>query len=82
MDVHSKRRGNERKFTRWPEGGRRYVFEVQGKRGWSARYIKEVDSNEETTRFYQEIYNARGVLVEIHEKYPENKGHRVIAEAE
>ncbi|MEK6698336.1 MAG: hypothetical protein AABZ10_04750 [Nitrospirota bacterium] len=83
MDTQSKRRSNEEKFTNWielPEGGRRYFFEVKGKHGWSAKYIKEVDSNEETTRFCQEIYNAKGTLVEIHEKYPEDKGHRVIGE--
>jgi hypothetical protein len=39
-----------------------------------------VNTNEDTVRFYQEIYNARGALVEIHEKYPEDKGHRVVEE--
>lgn len=83
MDTQSKRRINERKFTNWielPEGGRRYFFEVKGRHGWSAKYIKEVDANEETTRFYREIYSAKGTLVEIHEKYPEDKGHQVIGE--
>jgi len=83
MDIQTKRRSNERKFTNWielPNGGRRYLFEIKGKHGWSAKYIKEVDLNEEATRFWQEIYNAKGILVEIHEKYPEDKGHRVIVE--
>ncbi|RMD86089.1 MAG: hypothetical protein D6813_15420 [Calditrichaeota bacterium] len=77
MDSN-KRRQNEKKFGNWeelPDGGRRYYLEVSGKKGWKARYVKEVDKNEKTMRFYQEIYNADGELVEIHEKYPEDKGH-------
>ncbi len=83
MDLSSKRRINERKFEKWddlPGGGRKYSFEVNGKHGWSAQYVKEVDANEETVRFYQNIFNEKGILVEIHEKYPEDKGHRVIGE--
>lgn len=83
MDIQTNRWNNERKFTNWielPEGGRRYYFEVKGKRGWIAKYVKEVDLHEETIRFWQEIYNAKGTLVEIHEKYPEDKGHQIIAE--
>jgi len=45
-----------------------------------ARYVKEVDANEETIRFFQEIYDDRGQLVEIHEKYPQDTGHRRIEE--
>jgi len=37
-----------------------------------------VDKNEETLKFCQEIYNEEGVLVEIHEKYPSDKGHKKI----
>ncbi len=37
---------------------------------------KEVDSNEITVRFWQEIYGNQDELVEIHEKYPVDKGHR------
>jgi hypothetical protein len=44
--------------------------------GWKARYLKEVDAGEATTRFWQEIYDDRGTLVEIHEKYPVDTGHR------
>jgi hypothetical protein len=75
----SKRRENERKFSTWeelPEGGRRYFYEVQGRDGWKARYVKEVDASETTVRFYQEIYDERGNLVEVHEKYPVDRGHR------
>ncbi len=61
-----------------PEGGRRYCFEVPGRLGWTARYLKEVDATEATVRFWQEIYDAQGRLVEIHEKYPVDKGHRKV----
>jgi hypothetical protein len=83
MDLQSKRRINERKFKKWddlPSGGRKYSLEVKGKHGGTAKYVKEVDANEETIKFYQEIYNAKGSLVEIHEKYPEYRGHRVVEE--
>lgn len=75
------RRKNERKFGNWEElsnGGRRYWYDVHGRHGWKARYVKEVNSQEETIRFYQEIYNEAGRLVEIHEKFPKDKGHRKI----
>jgi hypothetical protein len=83
MDLPSKRHTNERKFEKWddlPGGGRKYSLEVKGKHGWSAQYVKEVDANEETVRFYQNILNEKGILVEIHEKYPKDKGHRVVEE--
>lgn len=76
---NAKRRLNERKFSEWidlPNGGRKYWYEVEGRWGYTARYVKEVDSMEDTLRFYQEIYNEKEVLVEIHEKYPINKGHQ------
>jgi len=74
-----KRRENERKFDAWdelPDGGRHYFYHVQGRHGWTARYVKEVDASERTIRFYQEIYDEKGRLVEIHDKYPVDKGHR------
>lgn len=40
--------------------------------------ITEVDSQEKTTKFLQEIYNNQGKLVEIHEKYPIDKGHKKV----
>jgi len=46
--------------------------------GWKAKYVKEVDHDEMTTRFYQEIYDDAGNLVEIHEKYPVDRGHQKI----
>ena len=75
----STREQNERKFPNWidlPNGGRRFWLDVSGRLGWRARYIKEVDANEETTAFFQEIYNETGVLVEVHHKFPEDTGHR------
>jgi hypothetical protein len=74
---------NERKYERWdqlPGGGRRYSLTVRGRSGWWARYVKEVDPDEKTVRFWQEIYDERDVLVEIHEKFPEDRGHRKINE--
>jgi len=40
--------------------------------------MKEVDSNENTLRFCQEIYDENGKMVEIHEKFPVDKGHRKV----
>ena len=73
-----KRQINERKYGAWeelPGGGRRYWYEVESRRGWRARYVKEVDSNETVVRFWQEIYNENGILVERHDKYPVDRGH-------
>jgi len=77
----STRRQNERKFGHWealPGGGRRYRLEVAGRLGWRARYLKEVDANEITVRFWQEIYDDAGKLVETHEKFPVDKGHQKV----
>ena len=43
-----------------------------------APYVKEVDATERTKKFYKEIYDEKGQLVEIHEKYPVNKGHIIV----
>ncbi len=70
---------NERKFERWeelPNGGRRYVRDFAGRAGGRARYVKEVDVNESTIRFAQEIYDASGRLVAVHEKFPVDLGHK------
>jgi hypothetical protein len=70
---------NERKFKHWEEqssGGRRYVREFVGRAGGSARYVKEVDANERTVRFAQEIYDSSGRLVAVHEKFPIDLGHK------
>ena len=75
------REQNERKFSNWETlsaGGRRYWHDVFGKQGWKARYVKEVDANEVTVRFYQEIYDDTGKLVEVHHKYPVDQGHKKV----
>jgi len=72
---------NERRFQRWlelPGNGRRYLLDVPGRHGWLARYVKEVDAGERTIRFRQEIYDDAGALVETHEKYPVDGGHRKV----
>jgi hypothetical protein len=72
---------NETKFGQWdelPGGRRRYRLDVPGKLGWSARYLKDVDAGETTVRFWQEIYDDTGKLVETHEKFPVDKGHRKV----
>lgn len=51
----NKRKQNERKFINWKStetDGRLYWYEVTGRMGWTARYIKEVDKNEKTLRFF------------------------------
>ena len=78
MDAR-KRQQNERKFGAWrelPTGGRRYSYEVEGRSGWRARYVKEVDAEESTVRFYQEVYDGSGTLREVHHKYPVDLGHQ------
>lgn len=75
----STRAHNERKFGQWEEldgGGRRYHLEVKGRHGWKARYLKEVTADETTLRFWQEIYDDSQKLVEIHEKFPVDRGHQ------
>ena len=49
------------------------AIDVVGRFGWRARYLKEVDSADRTVRFWQEIYDQAGTLVEIHEKFPVDK---------
>jgi hypothetical protein len=51
---------------------------VLGRLGWRARYLKEVDAQETTLLFWQEIYDDQGKLVEIHEKYPVDRGHQKV----
>jgi len=78
-----KRAENVKKFPDWevlPDGSRIYWFDISEKLGWKARYLKRVDKNEITILFWQEIYDEKGTLVEIHEKFPEDKGHRKIKE--
>ena len=77
MDVR-KRQQNERKFQSWrelPGGGRMYWYDIAGRSGWMARYVKEVDAEESTVGFWQEVYDADGKLRERHEKFPVDRGH-------
>jgi hypothetical protein len=77
----NKRKQNENEFELWedlPDGGRKYWFDIKGKMGGFARYVKTVDKNEATVLFVQEIYNSKSELVEIHEKYPIDKGHKKV----
>jgi hypothetical protein len=77
--IVSIRRQNEQKFGSWENttaGGRVYRLKIDGKLGWSAVYLKEVDAFEKTIRFWQEIYDDKNVLREIHEKFPVDLGHR------
>jgi hypothetical protein len=75
------RHQNEEKFGQWrelPGGGRCYWLEVPGHHGWQARYLKEVDAGEVTVRFWQEIYDEMGRLIEVHQKFPVDDGHRKV----
>ena len=77
----SSRKQNETKFGHWdelPGGRRRYWYDLPGRNGWRARYIKEVDAQEQTLRFEQEIYDNSGQLIEIHRKYPTDNGHQKV----
>jgi len=73
------RRQNERKFGNWQElaaGGRRYWYDVERSDGFTIRYVKFVDEKEVTTAIVQEFYDVSGILVEVHEKFPVDRGHR------
>ena len=73
------RQQNEAKFATWqqtPDGGRVYGLEVRGRHGWTARYLKQVDREENTLRFWQEIYDEDGKLIETHQKFPVDTGHQ------
>lgn len=75
------REQNEQKFGQWrelPGEGRCYWLDVPGRHGWRARYLKEVDGQEKTVRFWQEIYDEAGKLVEVHHKFPVDEGHRKV----
>ena len=72
---------NERKFPSLQDlegGGRRYWLDVLSPSGWKTRYVKEVNAREVTVRFYQEIYDENGQLVEVHDKYSVDLGHRKV----
>jgi len=75
----NKRKENEQKFPNHKElmdGSRMYWFEIEGRMGWKARYVKIVNQFEVTISFCQQIYDDNEKLVEVHEKYPIDKGHK------
>ena len=77
----SSRNSNEKRYKQWIEtenGGRIYTRKILGLYGWYALYIKEVDADEIIINFRQEIYDETDQMVEIHEKYPIDKGHQKI----
>jgi hypothetical protein len=77
----SSRTANERKFGNWEpaaNGGRIYRRLIAGRSGWLAAYCKEVDEQETTLRFWQEILDESGQLREIHEKFPVDRGHQKV----
>ena len=78
--VLVKRKQNEKEFENWTETpiGGRYWFDVTGRNRDKARYVKEVDSSEITIAFWQEIFDEYGTMIEIHEKFPIDKGHKKI----
>jgi hypothetical protein len=50
----SSRAQNEKKFGTWeelPNGGGRYWLDIAERLGWRARYVKQVDTQENTVRF-------------------------------
>jgi hypothetical protein len=61
-----------------PPRGPAILARCVGKTGLEARYVKEVDADEVTMRFYQEIYDDTGMLVEVHHKYPVDQGHQKV----
>lgn len=75
-----KRKQHEKRYDSWKDTdskGRIYKKEIVARNGsgWKAVYLQEVDEEENIIRFWQEVYNEKNILVEIHEKYPEDKGH-------
>ncbi len=75
----STRQHNEKKFRAWENvagGGRLCRLDAMGRQGWRACYLKLVDPSEKTLRFWQEIFDEAGTLVEVHEKFPVDKGHQ------
>ena len=44
--------------------------------------MKEVGTDETTLQFFQEIYDDQGELVEIHQKFPVNTGHKKVERGE
>jgi len=81
--LENKRQQNEKEYFNWSElenGGRLYWKKISAgdNSGKTAQYEKEVDSDENTMTFVQKIFDNTGNLLEIHEKFPVDKGHIVL----
>lgn len=75
----ARRKRNERRFKHWedlPNDARRYWYDSEREDGFTIRYIKVVNANEQTMALIQEVYDRSGKLVEVHEKFPVDRGHR------
>ena len=55
------------------------IVNAGDKSGKTAHYEKTVDQNEKTITFIQKIYDKQGNLLEVHEKFPVDKRHIVLA---
>jgi hypothetical protein len=78
--IEKKQKQNEKEYSNWIElinNGRLYWNEIKASddSGKKAHYEKEVDSEEHTITFIQKIFDNNGTLIEIHQKYPIDKGH-------
>src|SRR6266566_2196195 len=65
MEV-AKRRQNERKFGTWrhlPDSGRLYSYEVKGRSGWLAKYVKQVDEKNRRSCSVRKCSMATGIFV-------------------
>lgn len=79
------RKQNEQEFKLWEEladGGRRYWRDRPGRVHGFQRFVKVVDADENTLLIVQEIYNQANELVEQHQKFPEDTGHKVFEQDE
>ena len=45
---------------------------------WKAKYLKEMDNEETTLKFWQGVYDETNTLREIHEKYPIDKEYKKV----
>ena len=75
----STRSQNEKEYRSWvelPEGGRRYWRDRPGIVFGFQRFLKIVDTEENTLLVLQEIYDDDGQLIERHQKYPQDTGHK------
>lgn len=75
------REQNEKEYHHWidlPDGGRRYWRERKGKVIGLQRMVKIVAAQENTLLVVQEIYDETEILLERHQKYPDDTGHEVL----